>query len=254
MIKRNRGYRRKISMAAFICASLALILFVTCGKPQQRLYYMLNYTPPQMQQRSMQNPYSAVIRLREFSIEEAYNRFQIVYRTSPFEFRYYNFRSWAVRPTRMMTDLFFKHLNSVRLVSSVVRRLDEGRRPDFELTGFIEAIEEYDSEDVIFAHIAMRVSLTRLSDGETIYNRHFDLRRRVHNKGMEFVVREMSQIVEFIFTEAIADIDVRLAQEFGIAQPESPEFMLIEQPSFFAEEVTPEFEPVAPAPEPEIFE
>jgi ABC-type uncharacterized transport system auxiliary subunit len=221
---------------AFVCASLALIPLIACGKPPQRLYYMLNYMPPPMQQRAMQNPYAAVIRLREFSIEEAYNRFQIVYRTSPFEFRYYNFRSWAVRPTRMITDLFFKHLNSVQLVTSVVRRLDEGRRPDFELTGFIEAIEEYDSEDMIFAHIAMRISLTRLSDGETIYRRHFDLRRRVHNRGMEFVVREMSQIVEFILTEAIADIDSRLAVEFGITQTESPEFMPIEQPSFIIDE------------------
>jgi hypothetical protein len=82
--------------------------------------------------------------------------------------------------------------------------------------------------------------MTRLSDGEMIYSRHFDLRRRVHSNGMEFVVREMSQIVEFIFTEALADIDSRLAVEFGIAQTESPEFMFIEQPSFTVDEGNPE--------------
>jgi ABC-type uncharacterized transport system auxiliary subunit len=198
---------------------------------------MLNYVPPALAQRSMQNPYACVIRLREFSIEEAYNRSQIVYRTSPFELRYYNYKSWAVKPTRMVTDLFFKHLNSVQLVSGVVRRFDEGRKPDFEVSGFIEALEEYDSgEDMVFAHIALRVNMTRMSDGATVYSRHFDLRKRVYQRGTEFVVKELSQIIEFIFTEAIADIDTKLSAEFGIADFEAPAFAPVERPEFISDD------------------
>ncbi|MCL2220454.1 MAG: PqiC family protein [Chitinispirillia bacterium] len=232
----HRYRRRGIAFLLACCCAALAVVASGCAKPPQRQYFMINYEPAKMQHRAMQNPYAAVIRLREFSIEEAYNRPQIVYRLSRFELRYYNYKSWAVKPTRMLTDQFFKHLNSAQLVSSVVRRFDEGRRPDYELTGFIEALEELDSEDMLFARVALRLTLTRLADGSVVYSRPFDLRRRVYTKETHHVVREMSHIMEYIFTEAISDIDTRLAAEFGIAEFEGPVFETIEQPSFLSEE------------------
>jgi len=227
---------KKVIIGALVCGCLTLVLLAACGKPPQRQYYMLNYEPAKIEHRAVQNPYPAVIRVREFSIEEAYNRSQIVYRLSRYELRYYNFKSWAVKPTRMVTDLFFKHLNSTQMVSGLVRRFDEGRRPDYELTGFIEALEEFDSEDLLFAHVAIRLTLTRLSDGAVVYSRLFDLRRRVYNRETHAIIREMSQIIEYIFTEAIADIDTKLAAEFGVAEFKAPELTPVEQPSFISEE------------------
>ena len=198
------------------------MVLAQCVKPPSRQYYMLNYVPASMQQRTMETPYPFIIRLREFSIEEAYSRPQIVYRQNPYELRYYNFRLWAVRPTRMVTDLMFKHLNTVNLTSSVVRRFDEGRRPDFELSGIIEAIEEYDSEDLVFAHVAMRVNLRRLSDGATVYSRHFSLRRRIYRRDPEFIIREKSLIIEYIFTQVIRDLDSTLATELSAMEASRP--------------------------------
>ncbi|KMQ51849.1 hypothetical protein CHISP_1345 [Chitinispirillum alkaliphilum] len=193
-----------------------VIIIGGCARVPIKNYYTLNYIPPPIQNRSLDDPYPYVIRVREFSIEEAYNRPQIVYRLSPFELRYYVYRVWAVRPTRMITDLVVKHLTSANLVSSVVRRFDEGRRPDYELTGVIEALEEYDSEDITFAHIAIRVNLNRLSDGSRIYSRHFSLRRRVYQQEMVYVIRELSNIMEYIMSQAVQDIEVKLAEEYGL--------------------------------------
>ncbi|MDG5814642.1 ABC-type transport auxiliary lipoprotein family protein [Chitinispirillales bacterium ANBcel5] len=204
-----------LAIVRFVVPLIALI-HLSCARVPLKHYYTLNYTPNPMPQRILQEPYPYIIRLREFSIEEAYNRPQIVYRLSPFELQYYVYRVWAVRPTRMITDLVFKHLTSTNLVSSVVRRFDEGRRPDYELSGMIEALEEYDSEDISFAHLALRIELTRLSDGANIYNRHFDLRKRVYQQEPKFVVRELSSIMEYIMTQALQDIDKRLARELGL--------------------------------------
>jgi ABC-type uncharacterized transport system auxiliary subunit len=232
----GRRYHRLSAVIILICGCLALTaLIVSCAKPPMRQYFVINYEPPKMQHRAMQNPYATVIRLREFSIEEAYNRPQIVYRLSRFELRYYHFKSWAVKPTRMVTDLFFKHLNSVQLVSGLVRRFDEGRKPDYEMSGFIEALEEYDSDDVLFAHVAIRITLTRLSDGVVVYSRPFDLRRKVYGRETSQVIREMSQIMEYIFTEVIADLDTKLAAEFGLAEFEGPAIAPVEAPMFQAE-------------------
>lgn len=207
---------KRLKMAALWCCVISVLLSIQCGKVPVKQYYVLNYVPSPMKNRALKTPYPFVIRLKEFSIEEAYNRTQIVYRLSPFELRYYYYRVWAVKPTRMITDLFFKHLSSVKLVSSIVRRYDEGRRPEYELSGSVEALEEYDSEDILFAHIAMRVNLTRLSDGRSMYSRHFDLRKRVYRREPEFIIREMSQIMEVILNQAIIDIDSKLASEYGV--------------------------------------
>jgi ABC-type uncharacterized transport system auxiliary subunit len=157
-----------------IVAAGFLLLIVGCASAPIKNYYILNYEPDPLQKKLYQGPYPYVIRVRTLDIEAAYARPQIVYRKSPFELKYYFYRVWAVKPTDMVTDLIHKHLSSVGLVSYVVRRFDEGVRPNYELSGTIEALEEYDSDDFWFAHVALRLRLVRLSDGRTMYTRRFD--------------------------------------------------------------------------------
>jgi ABC-type uncharacterized transport system auxiliary subunit len=182
-------------------------------------YYLLNYVPSTTRERTSPGPFPCSIRLRDFNIEDAYNRPQIVFRQSPFELRYYYYRVWAVKPARMITDLVYKHLLSANLVSTVVRRFDEGANPDYELTGVIEALDEYDSDELWFAHIALRLTLTRINDGSIMYTRRFDLRKRVYEHNPENVIREMSSLMEFIMTQAVHDMDVRLGKEYVAPTP-----------------------------------
>lgn len=201
-----------------IAAAAALAVTAPgCGSIPTKQFYVLNYLPSAAWNRSNPAPYPYTIRLREFDIEEAYNRPQIIYRQSPFELQYYIYRVWAVKPTRMLSDLAYKHLLTSRLVSSVIRRFDEGPKPDYELSGIIEAIEEYDSEELWFAHLAINMNLTRISDGSLVYTRRFDLRKRVFQHKPEFVIRELSALMEYVMTQATHDIDIKLAGDFGLS-------------------------------------
>jgi ABC-type uncharacterized transport system auxiliary subunit len=206
-------------MKPFIYITAFVLLFTGCGKVPIKQYFLLNYLPSSERNRVIQGPYPFTLRLQELDIEEAYNRPQIVYRKSPFSIQYYVYRVWAVKPTRMLTDLIYKHLLTANLVSSIVRRFDEGQKPDFALSGMIEAIEEYDSEELWFAHLAVRFQLTRVSDGRIIYTRRFDNRKRVFQHEPEYVVRELSALMEFIMTQVVHDVDVKLASEYGYNVP-----------------------------------
>jgi ABC-type uncharacterized transport system auxiliary subunit len=195
-----------------LCASLALC--IRCGTLPLRQYYVLNYistgsTGP----KESQAAYPFTVRLKDLDIEDAYARPQIVYRQSPFELRYYVYKLWAVKPSRMVTDLVYKHFVSSNLVSHVIRRYDEGLKPDYELAGTVEAIEEYDSDELWFAHFALRFALTRLSDGRVVYTRQFDNRKQVYKYSPEAVVQEMSAILEFIMDQLVQDVNVVLAKE-----------------------------------------
>jgi len=203
--------------------SVIVLLLAGCSPPPVKKYYMINYVPSPMRKRNKPSPYPFVIRLKEFDIEDAYARPQIVYRQSRFQLAYDWYRAWAVKPTKMITDLVHRHLLEVNLVSKVVLRYDEGTRPDYELSGYIEALEEYDSDDVWFAHVALRLTLTRLRDGKIIYRRHFDKRKKVFENDPEHVIREMSVLMDFIMSQAVHDLDVELAREYGISTSTAPD-------------------------------
>lgn len=207
----------------FLLSAVLLCIIIGCAKAPIKKFYVINYEPEPLRDRLFQSPYPYTVRIKEFSIEDAYARPQIVYRKSPFELEYYYFRVWAVKPVRMITDAVHKHMASTALVSHVVRRYDEGAKPDYELSGHIEAIEEYDSEDVWFAHLAIRIRLTRISDGRTLYMRRFDRRKQVFQHDPEYVIREMSQIMDFIMSQVLHDIDVVFAKEHGVIQNPVPE-------------------------------
>jgi ABC-type uncharacterized transport system auxiliary subunit len=101
------------------------------------------------------------------------------------------------------------------MISSVVRRFDEGAKPEYELSGMVEALEEYDSEELWFAHVALRISLVHTSEGRIVYNKRFDLRKKVLEHDPELVIREMSALVEYAITQAVQDISIKLAEETG---------------------------------------
>ncbi len=192
------------------------LLFLVCGKIPVKKFYMINYEPEPLLERKTTGPYPYSIRIKDFSIERAYAKQEIVYRKSPYELQYYYYRVWAVKPTQMITDMVQKHIASTGIVSQVVRRLDEGITPDYELSGTIEAIEEYDSDEIWFAHLAIRMVLTRMKDNRTVYYRRFDKRKKVSQHEPEYVINVLSQVMDFIMTQALHDIDVVLADEHGI--------------------------------------
>ncbi len=196
-----------------IVAILALILISSCSKPITKQFYLLSYQPDQLTDRLQEEPYPFTIRLRPFEIEKAYSKPNIVYRRSPYELEYYGYHQWAVRPTDMMTDQIYSHLEGLKLVTSTVRRLDEKGKPDYELAGTVIAMEEYDSEDTWFAHLKIRMILTRLSDGEVVYNRLYDQRKIVDTHSPLHVVRTLSELTDYFASSLMNELDKTLNQE-----------------------------------------
>ena len=197
----------------FLMAVIILILVNSCAKPITKQFYLLSYQPDQLVERIKNEPYPLTIRLRPFEIEKAYAKPNIVYRRSPYELEYYGFHHWAVRPSDMMTDLIYSHLEGLNLVASTVRRLDEKGKPDYELSGTVLALEEYDSEETWFAHLKIRMTLTRLSDGVVIYNRLYDQRKIVEVHTPMHVVRTLSELTDFFASSLMNELDKTFYEE-----------------------------------------
>lgn len=196
-----------------VLAATALIFTLTStltgcffGKSPETRYYTLDYVPAPPPARLERGPYPFTVRLREPSIAEAYRRSQIVYRQSAYQMQFYSYHLWAVDPERMVGDLLFKHLSAARLFENVTR-VAETLTPDFQITTDIRAIEEYDSPDRWYAHLAIEYQLIDEKTGQVLWKKLFDLRAPVPQQEPVFVVRELAALTSIIHDRMVDELE-----------------------------------------------
>ncbi len=205
-------------MRARVSAVVSGLVFVVgCGSVPQRQYFTLSYPLTEDRATESRPPLHPLrLRLKPFTSTLPYDRPQIVYRQSPYLFQYYAFRLWASKPQHMLREIVGRHLLASRLVADVEREYGE-HLPDYELGAEVEAIEEFDSGDVWYGHLAMRFELIRFRDKAVVWRGHFDRRRVVHKKEPVHVVRALSAILEDEMRRAVAELDHVLSAERGVA-------------------------------------
>jgi len=210
---------KNLNIAHFgIATALALAFVISsagCGSGPQRYYYTLSY--PEIEEDNGQIPpalHKGRLRVKRFTIGEAYNRPQLVYRQSPYEFQYYGYRYWAAKPQKMLRDIFHEHLKKIGLFEGVEQDYGDTKF-DYELSGEIDAIEEFDAGNDWYAHLAMNIELTRLSDKKVIWRYSFDRRRKVEKKSPVFVIKALSEILKAEMNVIAAGIDAAVAAEEG---------------------------------------
>ncbi|MDR2555169.1 MAG: ABC-type transport auxiliary lipoprotein family protein [Fibromonadaceae bacterium] len=199
-----------------ISATVAMLLGCW-GRVIESSYYQLDYVPtPKEMLEETSSQYT--VRIKDFNVAEAYRRNNIVYRQSPYKLHFYNYDLWAVKLEYMIPDMFFRHLDAAKIFSEVRRGMDMDES-DYTISGTIRAIEEYDNQDEWYAHLAMNINLQESRSRRTLWSKEWDYRKKVSNLETIYVVRGLSELLEYIHNEAIADIDsVIRAQVGGVKQ------------------------------------
>ena len=200
--------------ATKVALASATLLLSGCffAKPQDTKYYVLDYVPTPPKERLEKGTYPFVLRMRDCNIAEAYRRSQIVYRQSANQMQFYGLHLWAVDPDRMITDLAVKHLKAARLFENVTRTV-ENYVPDYYLSCEVQAIEEYDSKENWYAHLAIEYQLEDAKTNAINWKKLFDLRKTVAQQEPVYIVRELSVLVE--------SINERMTQELEIVLDEA---------------------------------
>src|SRR5690606_26871526 len=202
---RRSAFVRMAGLAAAL-ALLAVTSGCFFGRSPDTRYYTLDYVPAPDPQRLERGPYPFTVRLREPTIAEAYRRSQIVYRQSAYQMQFYAYHLWAVDPERMVGDLLFKHLRAARLFENVTR-VAETIPPDFQLTCDVRAIEEYDSPDRWYAHLAIEYQLIDEKNGQVLWKHLYDLRAPVPQQEPVFVVRELAALTSIIHDRLVNELE-----------------------------------------------
>ena len=162
--------------------------------------------------------------VRNLNAESAYDKFQIVVRTSPYELSYRESQVWAVRPNRMISDQIARVLVERRVFDTVSRELGS-TRPDIIIGGELHAIEIYDSQDVWFAHLAIGLHAIDFRSGEVLGSYSFDDRKQVRSLDFSTASRALSELLSKAIDEAILSLTeaVRARPEFISPQDTHPQ-------------------------------
>jgi len=198
----------KLSLLVMV---LLLVLLSSCGKALQTRYYLLEYVPMPPRDRTEKKTWPYTVRVKDFSIAEAFRRNQIVYRQSAHEMRFYNYELWAVRPEYLVTDMVFRHVVAAELFKTVNRGIEQSE-PDFYLTGEVHAIEEYDNNKDWYAHLAITFKLTDIATGKDVWSKNYDYRKKVARQEPVYVVRELSYLLETMVNNVVIEIDKYMMQ------------------------------------------
>ena len=155
-----------IIIVALFGASLA-----GCGSVPETYYYMPTYELAAAT--NDHTPLNLVIGVEKFQSEVVYSDDRIIYRESPFEVKYYNYRRWIAEPRHLVTEKAIAHLKSSGLFRDVVT-YPSIVKLDYVLRGRLLAFEEWDAEKTWNGKVAIAVELYHVASDEIVWRSSFE--------------------------------------------------------------------------------
>ena len=144
------------------------------------------------------------LQVRKFTIEPAYQRTNIVYRESAYDFMFYDLDLWASRPEHMLAQVASEYLNKSGIFKSVETKTSG--KPDFELLGNIVAIEEVDEGSSQYARLALQLTFRKTESDAALWEKTFDEKLSISNREPRTTAETISKLFGKFMAEALQEI------------------------------------------------
>ena len=146
----------------------------------------------------------ARIQVRKWTIDPAYQRSNIVYRESAYDFMFYNLDLWATRPEQMLMQVAGEYLIKSNMFSSV--DLKPMGKPDYELLGNVEAIEEIDEGSSQYAHLTVQLTFRKVGEENPLWEKRYDERASMSKRDAHSAAEAMSKLFAKYMQDVLANI------------------------------------------------
>ena len=146
----------------------------------------------------------ARIHVKKFTIDPAYQRTNIVYRESPYDFMFYDLDLWATRPEQMLTQVAGEYLIKSNMFKSV--DLKPMGKPDFELLGNVDAIEEIDEGSSQEAHLAVQLTFRKVGEDVPLWEKRYDERQSMNKRDAHSAAEALSKLYAKYMQDALENI------------------------------------------------
>ena len=144
------------------------------------------------------------VHVKKFTIDPAYQRTNIVYRESPYDFMFYDLDLWATRPEQMLTQVAGEYLIKSNMFKSV--DLKPMGKPDFELLGNVDAIEEIDEGSSQEAHLAVQLTFRKVGEDAPLWEKRYDERQSMNKRDTHSAAEALSKLYAKYMQDALENI------------------------------------------------
>lgn len=194
--------------AALIAFALSTLTVGCLGKVKYPNYYTLDLpSPPDPPVQAGTRPTVAV---RGFRSLDYLRQGAIVYRPSPEQVGFYNYRRWAVNPSEFVTRAMVDRLRASGKFGEVT--MYDGRaNVDFIVSGRLEKLDEIDYQGGVNAEVALSAQMTDLRSGKTIWAGDASQVDNVDKRTVAGVVAAMSDALDGAIQKLLASLAVPAA-------------------------------------------
>ena len=117
---------------------------------------------------------------------------------------FYDLDLWASRPEQMVAQVAAEYLEKSGIFQAVESRASG--KPELELLGHIDAIEEIDEGSSQYARLSIKLTLQKPDSDAPLWEKRFDERQSVSSREPRLVAEAISKLLGKYMEEAIAAI------------------------------------------------
>lgn len=195
--------RKKTYFFSILAFALTLTACFGGGNVEPTRYYTLATENISMPTASA-NFSSKKVFVKKFSIDPAYQRTNIVYRESPYDFMFYELDLWASRPEQIVTRVAAEYLEQSHFFKAVTT--GNGEIPEYEFSGHIEVLEEVDEGSSQFAHLVLKLTFKDAQKNTTLWENRYDKKKSTDSREPRVTAEALSKLLADCMTDALQSI------------------------------------------------
>ena len=193
-------FTKILTSATILLAALALAACFGGSTSEPTRYYTLAVENISMPESSAKGS----VQVRKFTIDPAYQRANIVYRESAYDFMFYDLDLWASRPDHMITQVVAEYAVKSGLFESV--EIKGNSKPAFEISGNISAIEEVDEGSSQSARLAIEISFRKVDSNEALFEKRYEGKEPMDKREPRAMAEATSKLLGKFMEDALANM------------------------------------------------
>jgi ABC-type uncharacterized transport system auxiliary subunit len=149
--------------------------------------------------------------VNDFETDLIYRDDKIVYRDTPYQVKYYNYRRWVAPPHRLVSEAVFSQIQQSGIFEFVTNK-PITQKIDLILNGRIRAFEEWDEANQWFGHVKIDLQLLKEDSREIVWQNSFSQKLPASKNEPVEVVKAISAATQQIVHSAMKEIVSQLKQ------------------------------------------
>lgn len=195
-----RIFTKILTSATILLAALTLTACFGGSTSEPSRYYMLAVEDISMPSGNAKGK----VQVRKFTVDPAYQKANIVYRESAYDFMFYDLDLWASRPDHMITQVVAEYAVKSGLFESV--EIKGNSKPAFEISGNISAIEEVDEGNSQSARLAIEISFRKVDSNEALFEKRYEGKEPMDKREPRAMAEATSKLLGKFMEDALVNM------------------------------------------------